>query len=122
MTPTGIQFGDRSGDAIGVFDSGVGGLSVLRALHAELPGERFVYVADSGHAPYGERDDTHVLTRSYSITRYLLEHAPLTEASYSIEAAMPSALEAKSLGIARREPCLVMTRSTALCGVTGDAQ
>jgi glutamate racemase len=56
---------------IGVFDSGVGGLSVLRALQAELPQERFVYVADNGHAPYGERDDAHVLKRSHAIADYL---------------------------------------------------
>ena len=43
----------RCADPIGVFDSGVGGLSVLCALRAELPLERFVYIADSGHAPYG---------------------------------------------------------------------
>jgi glutamate racemase len=58
---------------IGVFDSGVGGLSVLRALHAELPCERFVYLADSGHAPYGERDEAHILQRSQAIARYLTE-------------------------------------------------
>jgi len=57
---------------IGVFDSGVGGLSVLRALQAEMPQARFVYVADSGHAPYGERDDAHVLQRSQRITNYLV--------------------------------------------------
>ncbi len=57
---------------IGVFDSGVGGLSVLRALQAELPLERFVYVADNGHAPYGERDDAHVLRRSHAIADYLI--------------------------------------------------
>jgi glutamate racemase len=57
---------------IGVFDSGVGGLSVLRALQAELPLERFVYVADNGHAPYGERDDAHVLKRSHAIADYLI--------------------------------------------------
>ena len=57
---------------IGVFDSGVGGLSVLRALQAELPHEAMVYVADSGHAPYGERDDRHVLERSHAITDYLI--------------------------------------------------
>lgn len=57
---------------IGVFDSGVGGLSVLRALQAEMPRERFVYVADNGHAPYGERDDTHVLKRSHAIADYLI--------------------------------------------------
>ena len=49
---------------IGVFDSGVGGLSVLRALRDELPYERFVYFADSGHAPYGERDGLYVVERS----------------------------------------------------------
>ncbi len=59
---------------IGVFDSGVGGLSVLRALQAELPNERFVYVADSGHAPYGERDDAHVIARSHAIADYLQTH------------------------------------------------
>ncbi len=58
---------------IGVFDSGVGGLSVLRALYVELPLERFVYLADSGHAPYGERDEQHILQRAFSITRYLVE-------------------------------------------------
>lgn len=56
---------------IGVFDSGVGGLSVLRALRAELPHEQFAYVADSGFAPYGERDDAYVLQRAWAITRYL---------------------------------------------------
>lgn len=58
---------------IGVFDSGVGGLSVLRALRAELPDERFVYVSDSGHAPYGERDEEFVLGRALSITKHLRE-------------------------------------------------
>jgi glutamate racemase len=57
---------------IGVFDSSVGGLSVLRALHTELPFEQFVYVGDSGHAPYGERDDNHVLQRSHAIADYLV--------------------------------------------------
>ncbi len=61
----------RCADPIGVFDSGVGGLSVLRALRAELPLEHFVYIADSGHAPYGERDDSHIIARSHAITRYL---------------------------------------------------
>ncbi len=57
---------------IGVFDSGVGGLSVLQALRLALPHERFVYLADSGHAPYGERDDVHVTARARAITRHLL--------------------------------------------------
>lgn len=58
---------------IGVFDSGVGGLSVLRALRAALPNERFVYLADSANAPYGERGDAYVSARTHAITRYLRE-------------------------------------------------
>lgn len=56
---------------IGVFDSGVGGLSVLRALHRQRPDCAFLYVADSGHAPYGERDVAHVVDRSLKIAQYM---------------------------------------------------
>lgn len=57
---------------LGVFDSGLGGLSVLQALRRELPGADLLYVADSGHAPYGERDVAHITARSEHITRFLL--------------------------------------------------
>jgi glutamate racemase len=57
---------------VGVFDSGIGGLSILQALRAELPKSRFVYIADSGHAPYGERRDAHVMARSRAIVAELL--------------------------------------------------
>ena len=58
---------------IGVFDSGIGGLSVLQALQAELPHEHFVYWADSGHAPYGEKTDVFVRQRSLAIAQHLVE-------------------------------------------------
>ena len=58
--------------AIGVFDSGIGGLSVLKALRAELPHERFIYIADSAHAPYGERDEAYVIARSRAIAAHLV--------------------------------------------------
>ena len=56
---------------IGVFDSGVGGLSVLAALRQQLPHEDFVYLADSGHAPYGEKGDAFVAGRSLEIAGWL---------------------------------------------------
>lgn len=56
---------------VGVFDSGVGGLSILKALRAALPQERFVYFADTGHAPYGERGDAFVIQRSLAIAQEL---------------------------------------------------
>ncbi|TFY98493.1 glutamate racemase [Ramlibacter rhizophilus] len=57
---------------IGVFDSGIGGLSILRALRAALPAEDFVYFADTGHAPYGERTEDHVIERSLAIAGELI--------------------------------------------------
>ena len=45
----------------------------MQALRAELPHQSFVYLADSGHAPYGERDAAHVIARSRAITRHLRE-------------------------------------------------
>ncbi len=58
---------------IGVFDSGIGGLSVLRALRAELPHEDFIYYADTAHAPYGERADSYVIDRTLTIAKSLVE-------------------------------------------------
>jgi glutamate racemase len=59
--------------AVGIFDSGIGGLSVLKALRAALPHEDFIYLADNGHAPYGERDTAHVLARSRTVTQHLVQ-------------------------------------------------
>ena len=61
-----------SSQPIGIFDSGIGGLSVLKALRAELPQEDFIYIADSGHAPYGERDDAHVIDRAQRVANWLV--------------------------------------------------
>ncbi|MFA6901820.1 MAG: glutamate racemase [Gallionellaceae bacterium] len=57
--------------AIGVFDSGVGGLSVLRHIRQLLPNERLIYVADSGHVPYGDKAREYIETRSLTIARFL---------------------------------------------------
>lgn len=57
---------------IGVFDSGVGGLSVLWEIRQELPHEDLLYVADSGHAPYGDKPMEVIEARSVAITEFLL--------------------------------------------------
>lgn len=57
---------------IGIFDSGVGGLSVLRALQAQLPHERFLYYADTAHCPYGERDVATIRARAEAISAELI--------------------------------------------------
>lgn len=57
---------------IGVFDSGVGGLSVLRELEKAVPDGRFVYYADTAYCPYGEKTREYVLGRARTITEILV--------------------------------------------------
>jgi len=57
---------------VAIFDSGVGGLSVLRHIRTQLPHEHLVYVADSGFAPYGDKPEQVVAERSLAIARFLV--------------------------------------------------
>ena len=57
---------------VGVFDSGVGGLSVLGEIRALLPAESLLYVADSGHVPYGDKSAEFICARSLAIAEFLL--------------------------------------------------
>jgi len=79
---------------IGVFDSGIGGLSVLAALRRELPHERFVYLADSGCAPYGEKGDAYVTARSLAIARWLLARHGIKALVVACNTATAAAVEA----------------------------
>ncbi|MCK5821661.1 MAG: glutamate racemase [Bacteroidales bacterium] len=56
---------------IGIFDSGVGGLSVVRQIIAELPGESLIYYADSANAPYGSKSSEQVIGFSHDISEFL---------------------------------------------------
>ena len=94
------SLGLRSGSA--VFHSQLVHLENEVAIQYE---DRYVNPAAAPH--YLDTDFTQV-----SPTLHLLQHAPLTEASYSIEACLPTAQEAKQLGIKRTEPCLAMMRRT----------
>ena len=58
---------------IAVFDSGVGGVSVLRELRALMPGERFYYFGDSANAPYGRKTTEKVRELTLAAGRKLLE-------------------------------------------------
>ncbi|AOK59637.1 glutamate racemase [Burkholderia ubonensis] len=70
-TPSVIATTAAAGAPVGVFDSGLGGLSVLRAVRAQLPDESFVYVADSRNAPYGPRDEAFITERTLAIGEWL---------------------------------------------------
>lgn len=58
---------------IGIFDSGVGALSVLRHIQARLPAEHLLCFADSGHAPYGGKSDADIIARTLAIAAFLVE-------------------------------------------------
>ena len=59
---------------IGVLDSGMGGISVLNEMRQLLPRERFLYVADSGHVPYGPKSPEYIQARCDSIAHFLIGH------------------------------------------------
>ena len=61
-------------DVIGVFDSGIGGLSILRELIKEMPQENFFYIADIAHSPYGERNQEYITERIDRLSSYLINH------------------------------------------------
>ena len=67
-----LPTGDRR--IIGVFDSGFGGLTVLRALLSRIPGAHFVYLGDTARLPYGEKSQTTVARYAVEAARFLVEH------------------------------------------------
>src|SRR5262245_64924794 len=67
------KFAVRPADrAIGVFDSGIGGLTVLRALVQQLPNEDFIYLGDTARLPYGTKTDEVIIRYSRENTEFLL--------------------------------------------------
>jgi len=62
-----------SENPIGVFDSGVGGLTILRAVRQALPRENLVYVADAAHVPYGEKSAAQIRDRTIAIGGFLAQ-------------------------------------------------
>ena len=58
---------------IGVFDSGLGGLTVVRAIQARLPSERIIYLGDSARVPYGTRSPSTIERYSWNCSRFLVE-------------------------------------------------
>ncbi len=79
---------------VGVFDSGVGGLSVLKEIRALLPDVEVVYVADSAHVPYGEKSQEYILARSRSLTTFLI-----TQGANLVVVACNTATAAAAVGL-----------------------
>lgn len=87
-------------DPIGIFDSGIGGLSILREVHQQHPSENLIYLADQAHVPYGSRSLEEVRTLSFAIVDFLLERSAklITVACNTASAASLHALRKKYPG------------------------
>lgn len=111
-----------AGAAIGVFDSGVGGLSVLKHIRAALPRHRLLYVADSGHVPYGDKTQDYIRERSLVLTEFLIRHgaAAVVVACNTATAAAAAQLRARfALPIIAMEPAVKPAVSATRSGVVG---
>jgi glutamate racemase len=107
---------------IGVFDSGVGGLSVLREIRRELPAENLIYVADSAHAPYGDKPQEFIEARSLAITRFLLDRgakAIVVACNTATGAAVASLRNHFTLPIVAMEPAIKPAAAQTQTGVVG---
>jgi glutamate racemase len=108
---------------IGVFDSGVGGLSVLHEIHAALPTADLLYVADSGHCPYGDKSDAEIRDRALTIARYLAARhvRGIVVACNTATAAAIGLLRATfpDLPIVGMEPALKPAAAATRSGVVG---
>ncbi len=107
---------------VGVFDSGVGGLSLLKCMRDELPGEDFIYVADSGYAPYGDKSAEYIEKRSFAITEFLIEQnakAIAVACNTATAAAIAKMRSAFDLPIIGMEPGVKPAISATQCGTVG---
>jgi glutamate racemase len=107
---------------IGVFDSGVGGLSVLREIRRELPHEATVYVADSGYAPSGDRPATYIEERAFAVVRFLVAQqakAVVVACNTVTGVAVERLRAAFDLPIVAIEPAVKPAVSTTRSGIVG---
>jgi len=107
---------------IAVFDSGVGGISVLKHIHALLPNEQLIYVADSKHAPYGNKTPLEIQERCFKIADFLIaqDAKALVVACNTATAAAIDALRLRyTLPIVGMEPAVKPAAAATKNGIIG---
>lgn len=108
---------------IGVFDSGVGGLTVLREILLRLPSEDTIYLADQAHVPYGHRTNVEIRRFSQEISRYLISQGSklIVVACNSISAAALEHLRLAfpDIPFVGMEPAVKPAAITSKSGVIG---
>ena len=108
--------------AIGVLDSGVGGISVLKHIHALLPHEHLMYVADSKYAPYGNKTPEEITARCFEIADFLIAQnvkALVVACNTATAAAIDAMREKYALPIIGMEPAVKPAAEASKNGVIG---
>ena len=113
----------NSSSPIGVFDSRVGGLSVLREIRTLLPDQDLVYLADSAHCPYGGKRREEIVERARAITRFLVEQQAAKIVVVACNTATVAAVEelraSFQLPIVGMEPGVKPATAASRTGVVG---
>jgi glutamate racemase len=100
----------------------VGGLSVLHHIRQTLPNERLIYVADSGHVPYGDKSPAYIEQRSQTLTRFLIEQgadAIVIACNTATAAAVASLRSQFDIPIVGMEPAVKPAVAATRSGVVG---
>ena len=109
-------------DPIGVFDSGIGGISVLRRIREALPNENLLYIADTGHNPYGDKPKAFIEKRCIALTEFLLKNkakAIVVACNTATAAAIATIRDLFSIPIIGIEPGIKPAISMTKTGVVG---
>lgn len=107
---------------IGVFDSGIGGLTILRAIREALPREDLIYVADTAHLPYGDKPEALVQARAVAIAGFLVERgakAIVVACNTATAAAIDVLRDRFSLPFIGVEPAVKPAAAATRSGVIG---
>ncbi len=112
---------------IGIFDSGIGGLSVFREIRKVLPLERYIYFSDNAHCPYGEKSREYIINRARAITGFMLENGAdiiVVACNTATAAAIATLREEYPVKFIGMEPAIkpaVLSTRTGVIGVLATA-
>lgn len=109
-------------NSIGVMDSGVGGISVLKHIHTLLPHENLTYIADSKHAPYGNKTAADITARCFEIADFLIAKdvkAIVLACNTATAAAIDAMRERYRLPIIGMEPAVKSAAMASKNGIIG---
>ena len=107
---------------IGVFDSGVGGLSILAGIHELMPTESLLYLADSAHTPYGPKGESYIRERCDGIMQFFLQHevkAVVVACNTATAAAIAWMRDRYTLPIIGVEPAVKPAAELSAKGIVG---